>query len=517
MRDCRSAPSLTSPSGRSPDPSGPGSAGGTARRPQTALRRAAARGRAVLSGRGGLLLGTLLVASVILLTASVARADGEVETQLGDRLHAILGRSGAGFLWAYALAYAAGVATSLTPCVYPLIPITIGLFGARDAQTTRLAAMGLAACYVGGLAVTYTSLGIVVGLTGGGFGAYLNKAYVIVPLALFFVAMAASMFGAFELQLPSEAQGALSNVGGKGPIGAFLMGLVAGLIAAPCTGPPLAALLVFVGTQKSVFLGGSLLFVYALGIGLLFFVIAGFALKMPRSGPWMDVIKSLFGVIMLVAALYFLRNVVPPLRSYGRGDLTFLGMQGLLVALGLAVGGLQRTFHDGLTEAAKKAAGILLMTCGLFGVVAWLFAAPVQSQSQSQPPVQAQGKTGEGAKAAAAPAPVVWGADEAAGVAAAQRDGKPLIIDFGATWCVPCQQLEHQTFVDPRVLSELGRFVLVRVDASDADDRSKALQAKYGSTALPLVVLIDKKGKIVRRIQEFVSADHLLPILKQID
>lgn len=488
--------------------------GEPAPRPQSTLRRAAARGRAILGGggrgigRGGLLFGTLLVAAVLLVTAGVARADGEVETQLGDRLHAILGRSGAGFLWAYALAYAAGVATSLTPCVYPLIPITIGLFGARDAQTTRLAAMGLAACYVGGLAVTYTSLGIVVGLTGGGFGAYLNKAYVIVPLALFFVAMAASMFGAFELQLPSEAQGALSNIGGKGPLGAFLMGLVAGLIAAPCTGPPLAALLVFVGTQKSVFLGGSLLFVYALGIGLLFFVIAGFALKMPRSGPWMDIIKSLFGVIMLVAALYFLRNVVPPLRSYGRGDLTFLGMQGILVALGLAIGGLKRTFHDGLTEAAKKAAGVVLMTCGLFGVVAWLFAAPAQSQPQPQT---------NGAQTAAQPAPVVWGADEAAGVAAARRDGKPLIVDFGATWCVPCQQLEHQTFVDPRVLAELGRFVLVRVDASDADDRSKALQEKYGSTALPLVVLIDSKGKIVRRIQEFVSADHLLPILKKIE
>src|SRR5581483_1839115 len=159
-----------------------------------------------------------------------------------------------------------------------------------------------------------------------------------------FLAMAASMFGAFELSLPAGLQLRLSSVGGKGLGGAFLMGLVGGIIAAPCTGPVLASVLAFVSTTRSIALGGSLLFTYALGMGVLFFVIAAFAVALPKSGAWMEAVKSVFGVIMVVAALYFLRNVSSPLREWGRPTWTWLGWNAALALAGVAAGAIHLSF-----------------------------------------------------------------------------------------------------------------------------------------------------------------------------
>jgi thiol:disulfide interchange protein DsbD len=410
------------------------------------------------------------------------------ETDLGLELTQLLQGAGIHFVWAYALAFLAGILTSLTPCVYPLIPITVGLFGARDEKTTRIGAMALAACYVGGIAAMYSTLGIVVGLTGGQFGTFMASKAVMVPVALFFIAMAASMFGAFELGLPSEWQARLSGVGGKGGLGAFLMGLVAGLIAAPCTGPPLAALLVFVGTQKSVVLGGSLLFVYALGMGLLFFAIAGFALNLPRSGAWMDAVKSAFGVVMLVAALYFLRGVILPLRDYGRPHLSFLALHAAAIGAGAIVGGLHLNFGSGTMAALRKAVGVLLLTVGLYGGVAFILTPKHV---------------------------LVWQKDEAAAVAEAQREHKPLLIDFGAEWCLPCKKFEFETFANKDIRAELERFVLLKVDCTNETEESQRLMTKYDSQVLPSVLIYNGRGEKVLRLSEWTAPDKLLPILQK--
>src|SRR5882762_2531045 len=202
----------------------------------------------------------------------------------------------------FAVLFLAGVLTSLTPCVYPLIPITVSVFGARQAEH-RARSVALSATYVGGIALTYSALGIFAALSGRAFGSALSSPWVVAVLAVFLLILAASMFGAFEMTLPASLEAKLSVVRGAGFAHAFAMGLVAGVIAAPCTGPVLAGVLTFVATSRSAALGFWMLFSYALGMGLLFFVLGTTSLKLPRSGAWMEAVKTVLGVALVAAAV----------------------------------------------------------------------------------------------------------------------------------------------------------------------------------------------------------------------
>jgi thiol:disulfide interchange protein DsbD len=394
-----------------------------------------------------------------------------------------------GWLWAYASVFVGGFLTSLTPCVYPLIPITVSLFGARDEKSTRGRAIALAACYVGGIGAMYSGLGLFSAIAGRAFGSYMASPWVMVPIALLFAAMAASMFGAFELALPSGLQQRLTTVGGKGFGGAFLMGLVGGLIAAPCTGPVLASVLAYVATTRSMFMGATLLFTYALGMGVLFFVIAAFAIGLPKSGAWMDMVKSVFGIVMVVAALYFLRNVIPPLRNYGSGTDLFIAIQAALLIAGLALGGVHKSFYDG---KFRKSAGLALISAGAFGLVSWTLAPKAEAQAHE----------------------LAWirGADET--LAKAREQKQAAVLDFYADWCLPCKELELKTFSNPKVANELGRRALGKVDCTTDDDpKVAAAKEKFKAETLPTVVLLRSDGTVLHKIDHFVGPDELLTLL----
>jgi thiol:disulfide interchange protein DsbD len=394
-----------------------------------------------------------------------------------------------GWFWAFATVFLGGFLTSLTPCVYPLIPITVSLFGGRGENVGRGRAMMLASMYVGGIGVMYASLGVGSALAGKAFGTFMANAWVMVPIAILFLAMAASMFGAFELNLPPALQTRLSAVGGRGFFGAFAMGLVGGIIAAPCTGPVLASVLAYVATTRSVAVGGSLLFTYALGMGVLFFAIAAFAIALPKSGAWMEAVKSIFGVVMIVAALYFLRNVVPALMHYGRPTTKFVAINLALVVAGLVAGGVHRSFHDGTAAIVGKASGVVLLVVGVFGVIAW----------------------------ALTPRPLEWTYGEKAGVAAARAAHQPVLIDFFADWCIPCKELDVRTFSNADVAAELRRFQLVKVDCSNEDDPVVVeTSARYAAQTRPTVIVLDSDGRVQQKIDHFVSAGELLPLLQKV-
>jgi thiol:disulfide interchange protein DsbD len=395
-----------------------------------------------------------------------------------------------GYLWAFVTVFVGGFLTSLTPCVYPMISITVSLFGARDEQVTRRRAMALAATYVAGIGVMYTSLGVSFALAGRAFGTFMSSGYVMVPIAVLFFIMAASMFGAFELALPSGLQTRLSSVGGKGFGGSFVMGLVGGIIAAPCTGPVLASVLAFVATTRSVLMGGSLLFTYALGMGVLFFVIAAFAVSLPRSGGWMEGVKSFFGVVMIVAALYFLRNVAPPLAAYGTRSNGWLILHAAAIAAGVVLGGFHLSFkYSPAIEKLRKGVGVAAVVVGGFGVIGWMLAPT--------PSVQ-----------------LAWIHGEEAGVRAARQTNTTALIDFYADWCLPCKEMEHKVFSDPEVAKVLSKLTLVKVDCTSDDDPA-VVEAKkrYGADTLPTLALVRPDGRLAQKIDRVVEPAELLKIL----
>jgi thioredoxin:protein disulfide reductase len=348
-----------------------------------------------------------------------------------------------------------GLALNLTPCVYPLIPITIGYFGQQSgSRTGRRAA--LSSLYVLGIAITYSALGVFSALSGKLFGAWLQHPAVLIFFALLMVTMATSMFGAFELQAP---QLITKRSGGQaGMAGALTMGLVIGIVAAPCVGPFVISLIALVSSLQSPFLGFLMFFVLALGLGLPYLflgIFASAATSIPRSGEWMLQVKKAMGFILIAMAFYFLRPLI--------GDTVFqYGVAGALIvgAVFLFVARTQgaRVWRVGLAA--------LLLVAGV------AFAIPRQQQAE-----------------------VKWEPYDAKKLAAAKAAGKPVVIDFYADWCLPCKELDHKTFTSEAVISELDGFVRVKADLTVAEDETtKALTKQYAILGVPTIVFLDASG-----------------------
>lgn len=391
-------------------------------------------------------------------------------------------------LGALGIAWMGGVLTSLTPCVYPLIPITMGVIGARQAGS-RLQSLGLTTAYVFGMALMFSGLGFAAASSGKAFGTILANRWVVAGLALFFTAMAASMFGAFQIAVPQGIALRLNRVGGTGYGGAIAMGLVAGIVAAPCTGPVLASLLTFVAQSGRPAFGLVLLFVYALGVGLPFFLMGAFSLSLPRSGAWMEGVKSVFGVALLAMALLYLRNAFPALRlSIGEMGL-FFGP--LAVGGGVLLGAIHRSFDGGANDKALKTLGVALAVVGIFVRVGGV------SASESD---------------------IRWIADHDQAITLAKSEGKPVMIDFYADWCAACKELDKFTFSDGTVSEEASRFVTLKVDGTVEDDAILALYEQYQVQGLPTVVFIGADGKVMDepRVTGFLDAPKFLELMKKV-
>jgi thiol:disulfide interchange protein DsbD len=355
--------------------------------------------------------------------------------------------------------------------------------------------MALSGLYVLGIAVTYSSLGVLAALTGMAFGSVMQNPWVVGAVALVLAAMAASMFGAFELQLPSAWQARLNQVGGAGRAGAFAMGLVSGVVAAPCTGPVLAAALTFVAAKGSVLFGFAIMFTYALGLGLLFFLIGAFSLHLPKSGAWMDSVKSLFGVALLAAALVFLKDAVPGVRAlFSAAGWAGFAAAGIGAA-GVLLGALHGDFHGPALRSVAKGLGVAL----LVGAITYAAGAA-------------------GARERARAPGLTWHGDEAAALALAQAEGRPVILDFWADWCVACRELDRLAWADPRVRAAASRFVAVKVDGTEDTPAFQALTAKYGIVGMPTVVFIDARGREVPlRVTGAIEPAEMIDVLRRVD
>ncbi len=395
-----------------------------------------------------------------------------------------------GWGWGYVFAFAGGMMTCFTPCVYPLVAITMSIFVGAE-KTGKLKSMGLTGLYTLGLAVTMSVLGLVAGMAGGvGLGVYMTKPYVVIPLALLFIALAASMFGAFELRLPSSINEKLNRIGGAGPLGAFLMGLAGGLVALPCTGPVLAGILAFVGVQGNPFLGFTLLFTYAIGFGLMFWVIATFSMWMPKSGPWMEGVKSFFGAVLCVAAIYFLGFMFPSLRRFGSHHVWFLAAAVFVSIIGVTAGALHLSYHATNTKIRiRKTAGLLILVAGMTGILHH-FITPKDLPAHRS------------------------GIEEA--MTDAKEKSRPVIMDFWAIHCLPCLQMDRETFAHPEVKKIIeSHFEFVKVDCSNDTPDIRKIRKKYNAIQLPTVVILDPEGNVLHRLHGFTGPEKMLKMLKK--
>lgn len=395
------------------------------------------------------------------------------------------------------LIFLAGVGTSLTPCVYPLIPITITIFGARETKN-KVQAFSLAYTYVLGIVLMYSVLGLVVAQTGAVFGQFMSNPWVMGVIAAIFIALGASMLGAFDFQVPQSIQSRLSRVGGKGYGSAFTMGLVAGIIAAPCTGPALAGILTYVATEGDPFLGFWLLLVYAHGLGMLFLLVgtfSGMLSHIPKAGKWMENVKSMFGIVLFACALYFLKNAFPALQINFDSAATVYALAGLLLVIGVVLGAIHLSFHTHNWMAfGRKGLGVLLCVVALY--------LPFGSKIS-----------------AGTPSSLDWiYNDIEKGLEQAKQQEKPAMIDFWAEWCAACKEIDHYTFRNPTVEQRLKQFVTIKVDLTKSTPENQKIQETYSITGLPLIVFYDSKGNRLpdKNITGFINAETFLNHIKDI-
>ncbi|WP_337873211.1 cytochrome c biogenesis protein CcdA [Ignavibacterium sp.] len=396
-----------------------------------------------------------------------------------DSISSTLEKSG--LLVGLLFVFLGGLALNLTPCVYPLIPITIGYFGGQsEGRTSRLTLMGL--LFMLGMAVTYSVVGVVTSLTGAVFGALLQNPIVILIIAAIFVVLSLSMFGVYEFKLPDSW---VAKAGGAkgGYYGAFFMGLTMGIVAAPCIGPFVLGLVTYVAAKGDPLFGFLMFFVLALGLGLPYLFLAIFSGKiknLPRAGLWMDAVKHIFGFILLAMALYFLLPLLPKeISGY------VLPVFGIIAALYILL----------FDKAAKGVKGFtifkVVFSLIVIAISVWSLIPSDKQSIDWQPYSDSALVSFEGKKGA--------------------------IIDFYADWCIPCKELDALTFSDPKVIDESKNFITLKADMTKSlAPEVSALREKYKIFGVPTVLILNSTGEEAKRITGFVNAEEFLKLMQSV-
>ncbi len=410
------------------------------------------------------------------LTYSNISTDIEDENTLTSTLES------SGLFLSMILVFLGGLALNLTPCVYPLIPITIGYFGGQsEGKTSRLFVMGL--LYLIGMAITYSIIGVVTALSGAVFGSLLQNTFVIILIAIIFIALSLSMFGVYEFRLPNW----LMNKAGAshtGLFGALFMGLTMGIIAAPCIGPFVLGLVTYVAAKGDVLNGFLLFFFLSLGLGLPYFILAIFSGKiknLPKSGEWMEGVKHIFGIILLGMAIYFLA----PLFSKD--------ISKLFLPIYIILSGIYLIFFD---NTANKIRVFKIFKMSLSVIL--IFVSSYLLFPKKNPLVE-------------------WEKFSEVQYNNALKQNENIILDFYADWCIPCKELDAVTFSNNEVINKTKNFTLLKVDMtkSISPDVEK-LKKQFSIVGVPTILILDSSGKEKKRITGFISPEEFLQILNDV-
>ncbi|MBU1100341.1 MAG: thioredoxin fold domain-containing protein [Bacteroidetes bacterium] len=380
------------------------------------------------------------------------------------------------------IVFIGGLALNLTPCVYPLIPITVGYFGGQsEGSTGRLFFLGV--LYVLGMALTYSVVGVVTSLSGAIFGSLLQSPFVIIGIAAVLVALSLSMFGLYEFKMPDKW---VMKAGGakSGAYGAFFMGLTLGIVAAPCIGPFVLGLVTYVAAKGDPVHGFLMFFTLAVGMGTPYLFLALFSGKiksLPRAGFWMNAIKHIFGFILIGMAIYFLLPILPePISTFA-------------LPVYMILASLYMIFMDKLANNIKGFRIFKTVFAFSIIVLAIYLMWPVEKASPE------------------------WEYFTDAKYEQSINGNEKMIIDFYADWCIPCKELDALTFSDSRVINKLKEFGTYKVDMTQTmSDETETMRNKFNIIGMPTVIIINSNGKETERLTGYVTADEFLEMIEKV-
>lgn len=391
------------------------------------------------------------------------------------------------WMWFTLILFVGGLALNLTPCVLPLIPITLGFFSMQSKGQVGQR-VGLSALYALSMAAMYAILGTVASLAGKAFGFQFQNPWVLGTLIVLIVLFALALFGVYKFQVPPAL---MRFVGARqGWVGAILMGLLAGVAAAPCIGPVIAALIPIVAALANPMIGFLCFLALGLGLGAPYFVAGLFyervQKRIPRSGEWTILVERIFGVLLLGVALFFASSLMSP-QVYGWAWVAFLGLTALYFLLGE-----RKEITQPRVVRFKQALGIVFAALSLNNAL-----------SMMRPKVE-----------------IAWEPYSVQKLEQAKAEGKPVIIDFTATWCQACGELKHYTFTDPAVVRESERFVRLVLDATtESDPGVQEALKRHEVVGLPTVIFIDSQGNERRdlRLTGFERAPQFLKRMQAVE
>jgi thiol:disulfide interchange protein DsbD len=412
---------------------------------------------------------------------------------------------------AIAFFFGIGLLLAFTPCVFPMIPILSSIIVGQGAGLTTRRAFTLSLVYVLAMALTYTAAGVLAGLFGANLQAAFQNPWILISFSAIFVLLALSMFGFYELQLPASVQAKLADVSNKqqgGTLtGVAIMGLLSALIVGPCVAPPLAGALIYIGQTGDALLGGAALFALSMGMGVPLLLIGTAAGKyMPRAGGWMDNVKAVFGVSLLAVAIWMLSRILPDAISLLLWAVLAIGSAVYLGALEAATTGWQKL---------SKTLGLILLTWALFLLIA------VASGGNSVLTPLAHLVSGNNTTSTSAVAHANFRnvnniTDLETALSEAKNQGKPVMLDFYADWCVSCKEMGSFTFSDQAVTQRLNNMVLLQVDMTANTAEQQAVLKRFGLVGPPAILFFNANGQEQRnlRVVGFMKAQ---PFAAQLD